>query len=197
MDKWARRRTDAPAVCRRFAVWTMPVGDEAIAFLHIGGQASGLRIGNWQLYWLSYVDPACFSRGGFGASPSNTGCHRWAPDSCGKPEGLPRHRDNGLIRRHRRFPANGRLAYAPLPESAWPSQPMNVHHMEPHPALPIKENGLSLTFTAANSNLFQGNLQSPRNNISARYWRVYRNSGCVSSNETCGRTAQMTLERRI
>lgn len=195
LDKWANEANTRRHYAVGSAVWAMPVGRNQ-RFLGAAPRAVDYAIGNWQLYWLSYVGSGLFFSPAYsGATPSNTGVTGGLPDLVGNPNGLPKTVEQWFDPKAYAVPAAGRFGNA-LPNSL-AAQPMNVHHLSLIKKFPIKDR-LTFTLTGAISNLFnRATFTTPRNNISVAGAGAFTGTvGVFSSNERAGER-QMTLKGRF
>ncbi len=178
-------------------IWQLPVGTGR-RFLANAPKPAEVVLGNWQLFWISYLGTGTYFSPSFsGSSPSNTGVNGGLPDLIGNPNNVPGGRTYNLWFNAAAFavPPPGRFGDA-LPYSLI-GEPLNVHHLSIAKSFRLTEK-LSYTFTAAVSNLFNHpTFTSPLSNISASGVGAFTSTvGVFTSNERAG-PRQITFKGRF
>jgi hypothetical protein len=195
LSKWSNDASTRRHYAVGSLVWTLPVG-KGQRYLTASSKLVDTIVGNWQVYWLSYLASGFFFSPAFsGSSPSNTGVNGGLPDLVGDPSGIPRSVNQWFDPKAFAVPPAGRFGNA-LPNSLV-SQPLNVHHLSLIRKFPIKER-LSFTLTAAISNIFNhATFNNPLSNISVAGAGAFTSTvGVFSSNER-GAYRQMALKGRF
>jgi hypothetical protein len=196
LSRWANEANTRRQYTVADVIWVLPFG-HGRKFLNGAPRQVDFVLGNWQLYWISYVGSGLFFSPAYsGSSPSNTGVNGGLPDLVGDtvPPG-GRTYNQWFNPAAYAVPPNGRFGNA-LPNSL-ESQPLNVHHLSIAKRFMITEK-LSFTMTGAISNLFNHpTFTSPRNNISAAGAGAFTSTvGVFSSNERGG-PRQITFKGRF
>lgn len=179
------------------AIWNIPAGP-GLRYLSHASKPVELILGNWKIYWISYLaSGAYFSPSFSGSSPSNTGVNGGLPDLVGDPTNVPDGRNYKTWFNPAAFavPPAGRFGNA-LPNSLT-GQPLNTHHVSIAKRFRVTEK-LSYTFTAAVSNVFNHPaFNAPPANISVAGVGSFTSTvGVFQSNERAG-ARQMTLKGRF
>lgn len=197
LSHWANTAQTRRQYAVGTAIWNIPVG-YGQRYLGRGAKPLELLLGNWKLYWISYLGSgAYFSPSFSGSSPSNTGVNGGLPDLVGDPNNVPGGRNYKMWFNPAAFavPPSGRFGSA-LPNSLT-GQPLNTHHVSIAKRFRIRER-LSYTFTAAVSNVFNHPaFNAPLANISVAGVGAFTSTvGVFQSNERAG-ARQMTLKGRF
>lgn len=177
-------------------VWRLPVG-RGERFLGHAPRAIEAVIGNWQLYWITYLGSGLFYSPSFsGTNPSNTGVSGGLPDLVGNPVPESGRSYTGWWSKSAfALPPAGRFGDA-LPYSL-EGQPLNVHHLSIKKRFQITER-VSYTLTGAISNLFNHpQFYGVQTNISTAGFGTYTSTfGLQTSNESAAQR-QITFQGRI
>jgi hypothetical protein len=179
------------------AIWNIPIGS-GLRYLSHAPKPVELILGNWKIYWISYLATGSYFSPSFsGSSPSNTGVNGGLPDLVGDPNNLSGGRSYRTWFNPAAFavPPSGRFGNA-LPYSLT-GQPLNTHHVSVAKRFRITER-LSYTFTAAVSNVFNHPaFNAPLANISVAGVGSFTSTvGVFQSNERAG-ARQMTVKGRF
>ncbi len=197
LSHWANTSQTRRQYAVATAIWEVPVGTGK-RVLSGASKPVNLILGNWQIYWISYLATGQhFSPSFSGSSPSNTGVNGGLPDLVGDPNNVPGGRTDQLWFNPAAFkvPVAGRFGDA-LPYSLV-GQPLNVHHISLAKTFHISER-VTYTFTAAVSNLFNhSTFNAPLSNISVAGVGAFTSTvGVFGSNERAG-PRQIALKGRF
>jgi len=197
LSHWANTSQTRRQYAVGTAIWNVPVGSGQRILSH-AAKPVDLILGNWKIYWISYLGSGQhFSPSFSGSSPSNTGVNGGLPDLVGDPNNVPGGRTYNQWFNPAAFavPPSGRFGDA-LPYSLV-GQPLNTHHVSLVKRFRITER-LSYTFTAAVSNVFNHSaFNAPLSNISAAGVGAFTSTvGVFQSNERAG-PRQIALKGRF